>query len=101
MEQMNKDFETLLEAMTQANPQHDKDFSLSVIAVMFDFEKHSLQKIQDSVLSAGQVQMLERGIKEGFYAPEDAESLAHHYEATGKAFMVIADVAKRLADGRV
>jgi hypothetical protein len=93
-------FETLLGAMTQANPEHDRAFSLSVIAVMSDLEKHRLQKLQDSVLSADQVQMLERRIKEGFDAFGEAELLANHYKATGEAFTVIADASTRLANGR-
>ena len=62
-------FEMLLDAMTQANPEHDRAFSISVIGAMSDLEKHQLQKLQDSVLPVDQVQILERRVKEGFDVP--------------------------------
>ncbi len=92
------DFEMLLDAMTQANPEHDRVFSISVIGVMSDLEKHQLQKLQDSVLPVDQVQILERRIKEGFDVPGEAELLVNHCEAVGQAFIALADAARRLRD---
>ena len=94
------DFEMLLDAMTQANPEHDRVFSISVIGVMSDLEKHQLQKLRDSVLPVDQVQILERRIKEGFDVPGEAELLVNHCEAVGQAFIALADTARRLRDER-
>lgn len=93
-------FEMLLDAMTQANPEHDRAFSISVIGAMSDLEKHQLQKLQDSVLPVDQVQILERRVKEGFDVPGEAELLVKHCEAVGQAFIALTDAARRLGDER-
>ncbi len=95
---IESNFEALFEAMTQANPEHNRDFTLSVIEAMSDSEKHHLKKLQDSVLPAEQVQILERRIREGFDAFGEAALLSNHHDAVGEAFRIAADVAKRLAN---